>query len=134
MSDISISQEIIVERDSKTGRFLPGNSGFGGRPKGSRNRLGEQFLDDLYADWQKGRIEAIAACRKADPAAYLRVIAGLMPKDLNITLGVNFAELHSREEVLAAVIEEKGEEAARLLAQLIALDGPVIEPRTVEPD
>jgi len=26
------------QKDAKTGRFLPGNSGFGGRPKGSRNK------------------------------------------------------------------------------------------------
>jgi hypothetical protein len=46
MSDMQIVQDASTqnERDPKTGRFQPGNSGFGGRPKGSRNKLTEQFI------------------------------------------------------------------------------------------
>ena len=35
------------------GRFITGNSGGPGRPKGSRNRLGEDFLGVLFADWSE---------------------------------------------------------------------------------
>jgi hypothetical protein len=34
----------MAERDPDTGQFLVGHSGIGGRPKGSRNKLGEAFL------------------------------------------------------------------------------------------
>jgi hypothetical protein len=43
----------VLEKDSKTGRFLPENSGFGGRPKGSRNKLNETFLRDLQEAWEE---------------------------------------------------------------------------------
>jgi hypothetical protein len=46
------------QQDEK-GRFLTGNSG-GGRPKGSRNQLGEAFVADLYADRQMGPIPSPA--------------------------------------------------------------------------
>ncbi len=45
------------------GRFLPGNNGGTGRPKGSRNKLGEAFIDDLYQDWQANGAETIACVR-----------------------------------------------------------------------
>ena len=35
----------------RNGRFLTGNSG-GGRPKGSRNKLGEKFIEDAYEEWK----------------------------------------------------------------------------------
>ena len=38
---------------SKTGRFIAGNSGFGGRPKGARSKLTTEFFVDFYAAWQQ---------------------------------------------------------------------------------
>jgi hypothetical protein len=70
------------EQDEK-GRFISGNSG-GGRPKGSRNQLGEAFIDDLYADWLAHGVATIEKVRAAKPAAYLKVIASMVPKDLNM--------------------------------------------------
>jgi hypothetical protein len=35
------------------GQFLVGHTGIGGRPRGARNKLGEAFLHDLHADWEK---------------------------------------------------------------------------------
>jgi hypothetical protein len=43
----------LLQKDPKTGRFLPGNSGFGGRPKGSRNKINQLFLRDLQALWNE---------------------------------------------------------------------------------
>ncbi len=36
------------EQDAK-GRFIPGNNGGNGRPKGARNKLGEDFLEALLS-------------------------------------------------------------------------------------
>jgi hypothetical protein len=62
------------EQDEK-GRFIPGNNGGSGPPKGSRNLLGEAFIDDLYADWQKHGVATIEKVRAARPADYLKVVA-----------------------------------------------------------
>lgn len=74
------------EQDGKTGRFVAGNSGNGGRPKGSRNKLGEAFIDALHEDFEEHGSAAIQTCRSEKPEAYLRVIAMLLPKDVNLNV------------------------------------------------
>lgn len=72
------------QRDAK-GRFLQGNSGNPyGKPKGCRNKLGEAFTEALYADFQRDGIAAIERMRLEDPSGYVRVIAGLLPKQVEI--------------------------------------------------
>jgi hypothetical protein len=63
----------------------PGQSGNpAGRPKGSRNKLSEDFVAALYNDFQEHGSAAIAACRAEKPDVYLRVIAGILPKDVQL--------------------------------------------------
>jgi len=62
--------------------FQPGNPG---RPKGSRNKLGEEFIQKLYADFQEHGEAAIVRVREEKPEHYLKVIAGILPKELKIT-------------------------------------------------
>ena len=59
------------------GRFLTGNSGGPGRPKGSRNKLGEEFVSAMYADFLEHGVAAIERMREEDPTAYVRVISSL---------------------------------------------------------
>ena len=66
--------------------FKPGQSGNPkGREKGSRNKLGEEFIQKLYADFQEHGEAAIVQVRTEKPDAYLKVIAGILPKELKIT-------------------------------------------------
>jgi len=74
------------EKDKKTGRFVTGNIG-GGRSKGSRNKLGEAFLSDMLADWEENGVAAIEVVRAEKPDAYLKVIAQVIPKELNVKVG-----------------------------------------------
>jgi hypothetical protein len=55
-----------------------------GRPKGSRNKLGEDFFRALSEDFEENGIDAIKAARAADPVAYVNVVAKLMPKELKV--------------------------------------------------
>lgn len=71
-----------IEKDEK-GRFLTGNIG-GGRPKGSRNKLGEQFLSDMLADWEVHGKAVIETVRAEKPDQYLKVVAGVLPKEMNL--------------------------------------------------
>jgi hypothetical protein len=71
---------MLSGKDAK-GRFLPGNSG-GGRPKGARSKLSEEFLAAMLADFQVNGVATIAAVRNEKPEAYLRVIASLLPKEI----------------------------------------------------
>ena len=65
--------------------FKPGQSGNPrGRPKGARNKLGEEFLTQLCDDFEVHGAAVIERVRQEDPAAYLRVIASLIPKDIKI--------------------------------------------------
>lgn len=65
----------------------PGQSGNPhGRPKGARNKLGEQFLEDLYADWQANGVETLQRVRDEKPDQYLKVVASILPKDLNVNI------------------------------------------------
>lgn len=66
--------------------FVKGTSGNpGGKPKGSKNRLQGDFMRRLADDFERFGIYAIARVRRNDPAAYIRAIASLMPKELEIS-------------------------------------------------
>jgi hypothetical protein len=45
------------------------------------NKLGEDFLHDLYEDWQEHGRKALADTREQNPAAYLKIVASLLPKE-----------------------------------------------------
>ena len=75
-----------ADRDTTTGRFLPGNSGNGGRKPGSRNKLGEQFIADLRDAWHEHGPTALARCATEEPAQFVRVVASLMPRDIDLTV------------------------------------------------
>lgn len=61
--------------------FQPGNPG---RPKGSRNKLGEAFIAALHDDFQDHGVKAIQEVRETRPHEYLKVVASILPKQLEI--------------------------------------------------
>jgi len=62
-------------------RFQLGNPGGPGRPPGSKNKLSESFLHALAEDFEKHGKDAIRRICKSSPGEYLRIIAGMVPKE-----------------------------------------------------
>jgi hypothetical protein len=65
--------------------FVPGQAKVGGRAKGVRNRLSHSFLEALQKDFAEHGEEAIRICRIEKPNEYVKIVAGLLPKELDIT-------------------------------------------------
>jgi hypothetical protein len=112
------------QRDPKTGRFLvghssvghrflPGNSGLPGRPKGARNKLAEAMIDDLYRDWLEHGAEAIRAVRESRPADYLRIVAMIVSKAEDLSL-----DSEMRDAAVEQFIEERRQKALAMIAKM----------------
>lgn len=84
-------------------RFQAGNPG---RPKGSRNKLGEDFLKALHEDFSEHGVKAIQDMRAEDPAAYVKVVASLLPKEIKVSTAQDLSddELDRRIRQLAAAL------------------------------
>jgi hypothetical protein len=75
MNSSASGQAIVQRTRNANGQFKLGDIGGPGRPRGSRNRLSEQFIADLQADWEQHGSKVIEMVRRTDPAAYLRTVA-----------------------------------------------------------
>lgn len=88
-------------------RFKPGNPG---RPKGARNKLGEDFLKALQADFEQHGVEAIAEVRENKPDQYLKVIASILPKEIDLGDNAMAALKESRDAAANAFFRAMAEE------------------------
>ena len=69
----------------KQARWRPGESGNpGGRPKGSRNKLGQDCLRQLSDDFALHGASVIERVRSERPHDYLRVVVSLLPKQIEL--------------------------------------------------
>jgi hypothetical protein len=118
------TDEMSPERDAKTGRFLvghssvghrflPGNSGLPGRPKGARNKLAEAMIDDLYRDWKEHGIQAIRKVRETRPADYLKIVAMIVSKAEDLSL-----DSEMRDAAVEQFIEERRQQALKMIAKM----------------
>jgi hypothetical protein len=98
--------------------WKPGQSGNPtGRPKGARNKLGEAFIEALHDDFNEHGVAAIQVVRAEKPDQYLKVIASLLPKDINLNVNDSFNELTDDE------LTERARRLTRDLAPLLAGTG-----------
>lgn len=73
-------------RDEK-GKFLPGHrEPNAGRPKGSKNKLANSFFTDILTVWEERGLSAVREMADMDPASFNRMIASVMPKDMDIDI------------------------------------------------
>jgi hypothetical protein len=82
-----------------------------GRPRGSKNRLNYTFLTALADDFEEHGPGTIRICRIEKPHEYLKIVAGLMPKEFEFTDN-RLGEL-SDDELDAVITYTRGRLAAK---------------------
>jgi hypothetical protein len=91
--------------------FVKGMTKIGGRRAGARNRLSQEFLTTLLAEFEKHGAEAVRICRVERPIEFVKIVAGLMPKEIDLHQDSQLSELSDTE------LEEFIEYARRRIAE-----------------
>jgi hypothetical protein len=100
------------------GKFAPGWSGNpGGSLEATRRSFNKDFLLALAADFKKHGAAAIEKVRKQQPAAYMKICALLVPREMKVE--------HSGG--VKAMSDEELEAAIELIKEMLAQQTKVIE-------
>ena len=91
----------------------PFKKGNPGRPKGARNKLGEAFLEAMLDDFTEHGAVVIETVRTEKPDQYLKVIASILPKEMNLSVNDQFSEMTDDE------LADRARRLARDLAPLL---------------
>lgn len=107
--------------------FQPGQSGNpGGKPVGARNRITAKFLNTLAEDFETHGKEAIVRTREDDPGTYVKVCAGLLPKQVEQTNALDDltdAQLHAAIAIIQSLLADNPEAGADKAAELPQASG-----------
>jgi hypothetical protein len=121
------------------GRFAPGVSGNpGGSPEATRRLVNKAFLEALAKDFREGGPQAIAKVRKHQPAAYMKICALLVPREMQVEHKSNLKSMSDEQleatiEAIQAMLAAQASEAAKVIegtiepAALPAPNGPLPE-------
>lgn len=117
----------LSAKDDPEKKWKPGQSGNpAGRPLGARVKLSETFLKDLLEDWEQHGKTALAEARTKKPDVYLRVVASVLPKQLDVRRGA-FEGL-TDEQLFAKLESSVGTDLARRLVGVAGGSGEAAGP------
>jgi hypothetical protein len=97
-----------VPARAREARDEPGDPG--GSPEATRRLVNKAFLEALAEDFRQGGPEAIAKVRKYQPAAYMKICALLVPREMKLE--------HSGG--VKAMTDEQLERSIELIKEMIA--------------
>src|SRR5215472_10686744 len=105
------------------GKFAPGWSGNpGGSLEATRRSLNRDFLLALAADFKKHGAAAIEKVRKQQPAAYMKICALLVPRELQVE--------HSGG--VKAMTDEQLERSIEIIKEMIAQRDAAASAKVIE--
>lgn len=104
--------------------FTSENRPRGGRQQGLREEISRKFLKALAKDFDQFGEDALTLARENDPLGYCRMIASLLPKELNLDL--------NQTSALDDLSMEQLQQLASGLEQLVALVGSGAKPAASE--
>jgi hypothetical protein len=125
--------------------FEPGRSGNpAGGPIGSRHRqqLNGEFIAALLRDFRHGGPKAIERVRRTQPAAYLKILALLVPREHKVQHSSSLKDLTDEQletmiDYLKTSLEAQAAGSVKLIEGMIEGRGtalPLIEPPTRKPN
>jgi hypothetical protein len=107
-------------------QFKAGEPSRGGRRKGSRDRVETKMLEAIARDFEEHGEEAIRICRVERPNEYLKLVASLLPREVEATIDGNVEVTHQIEHIKRTIIDPKVvtvQQPVRLLPK-----APTLEP------
>jgi hypothetical protein len=111
----------VIER-KQNGQFAKGSSGnLGGNAQRTRHIFNKAFLEALANDFREGGPQAIAKVRKYQPAAYMKICALLVPREMKVEHSTSAIkamtdeEIEQAIEVIQTMLAERAGEAAKVI-------------------
>src|SRR3954468_15099072 len=105
-----MSETLTSAGRDTSGRFQNGHRSLSpGRPKGSRSRLGEAFIEDLRNVWNERGIEALRACAETDPGQFCRIVSSLLPKTIDLNMKVDATQFVGKFRAALALMGNEDE-------------------------
>jgi hypothetical protein len=91
-----------------------------GRLRGSRNKLSEEVICALLRDFRQHGQKAVARVRQTQPAAYLKILALLCPREhmveqRNLIKSLSDEELEAMIEYLKTSLEAQARSSVRVI-------------------
>jgi hypothetical protein len=126
-----MSNQVIERRQN--GQFAKGSSGnLGGNAQRTRHIFNKAFLEALANDFREGGPQAIAKVRKYQPAAYMKICALLVPREMKVEHSGGIKAM-SDEQLEAAIeaIQAMLEQQAKVIegtTETVALPAPDVIP------
>lgn len=86
-------------------RFQKGSAPPGGRPKGTRDKLSTAFISALADSFEKHGMAALDKVRTEDTSTYIRVIASLQPKEVELKAPLDAMDDGTLLEAISALTQ-----------------------------